>query len=58
VLGALRTERLALAVEIARLPEDIRGYGHVKQRHLAAARAKWDALMQQWRGVGAGQKAA
>jgi hypothetical protein len=27
----------------------IRGYGHVKARHLAAARPKWDALMAEWR---------
>ena len=40
---------LALAVEIARIPEEIRGYGHVKERHLAAARPKWDALMAEWR---------
>jgi len=49
VLGALTGERLALAAEIARLPEDIRGYGHVKERHLKAARIKWQGLMAQWR---------
>jgi len=49
VLGALTSERMALAVEIARLPEDIRGYGHVKERHLKAARIKWQGLMTQWR---------
>jgi hypothetical protein len=27
----------------------IRGYGHVKARHLATARPKWDALMAAWR---------
>jgi indolepyruvate ferredoxin oxidoreductase len=53
VLGGLGQEKLALAVEIARIPEDIRGYGHVKERHLAAARVKWNALMAQWRGAGA-----
>jgi indolepyruvate ferredoxin oxidoreductase len=41
--------RLALAVDIAKLPEDIRGYGHVKERHLKAARAKWSELMARWR---------
>ncbi len=44
----LTSERLSLATEIARVPEEIRGYGHVKERHVKAARAKWDALMQQW----------
>ena len=38
-----------LAVEIARIPEEIRGYGHVKERHLKAARPNWDGLMAQWR---------
>jgi indolepyruvate ferredoxin oxidoreductase len=48
--AGLSTERLALAVEIARIPEEIRGYGHVKEHHLSAARKKWDGLMGQWRG--------
>jgi indolepyruvate ferredoxin oxidoreductase len=39
----------AQAVEIARLPEQIKGYGHVKARNLAAVRPQWDALQQQWR---------
>ena len=45
----LSAERLPLAEDIARLPEEIRGYGHVKHRHLVAARAKWAGLMTQWR---------
>ena len=45
----LTSERLNLATDIARIPEDIRGYGHVKARHLVAARAKWDSLMGAWR---------
>ncbi|MDQ1259106.1 MAG: indolepyruvate ferredoxin oxidoreductase, partial [Pseudomonadota bacterium] len=49
LLQGLTPERLALAVQIASIPEDIRGYGHVKERHLEAARARWDALMSQWR---------
>ncbi len=44
----LTAERLALATDIARIPEEIRGYGHVKERHVHAARAKWDGLMKQW----------
>jgi indolepyruvate ferredoxin oxidoreductase len=56
----LSAERLPLAIEIARVPEDIRGYGHVKVRHLAAARIKWDALMAKWRSAApaAGEVAA
>ncbi|MDR2324042.1 MAG: indolepyruvate ferredoxin oxidoreductase family protein [Acidovorax sp.] len=49
LLAGLTADKLALAVQIARIPEDIRGYGHVKDRHLLAARSKWTQLMQQWR---------
>ncbi len=49
LLAGLSPERIALAVEIARIPEGIRGYGHVKERHLLAARAQWAGLMAEWR---------
>ena len=49
MLASLKVCNLALGVEIARIPEEIRGYGHVKDRHLAAARPKWAALMHEWR---------
>jgi indolepyruvate ferredoxin oxidoreductase len=53
LLKTLSADNRALAVEIASIPDHIRGYGHVKARHLAAARPKWQALMQRWRGDGA-----
>ncbi|MBI3672724.1 MAG: indolepyruvate ferredoxin oxidoreductase family protein, partial [Rhizobiales bacterium] len=49
LLKTLDAGRLAQAAEIARIPDDIRGFGHVKERHLKAARAKWAALMAEWR---------
>jgi indolepyruvate ferredoxin oxidoreductase len=49
LLQTLNAGNRALAAEIARIPEDIRGYGHVKERHLKTARPKWQALMQRWR---------
>ena len=49
LLKTLNAENRALAAEIARIPEEIRGYGHVKERHLRTARPKWDALMARWR---------
>jgi len=49
LLAGLSNDKLALAVQIARLPEDIRGYGHVKARHLAAVRGQWADLMARWR---------
>ncbi len=58
LLTSLSAERLAQATEIARIPEEIRGYGHVKERHLVAARAKWAQLMGAWRAVPAAQRRA
>ena len=40
---------LALALEIARLPEQIKGFGHVKERHAQAAAARREALLARWR---------
>jgi indolepyruvate ferredoxin oxidoreductase len=57
LLHTLNAANLPLAAEIARIPEEIRGYGHVKERHLKAARSKWEGLMAQWR-AGAQRKAA
>jgi len=57
LLKTLNADNRALAAEIARVPEDIRGYGHVKERHLRAARPKWDALMKRWRAGGLKQAA-
>ena len=49
VLAGLTAQNHASAVEIARIPELIKGYGHVKARHLASARPQWTALMQDFR---------
>jgi indolepyruvate ferredoxin oxidoreductase len=49
LLQTLSNENLALALEIAALPETIRGYGHVKAHHIDAARVRWATLMGQWR---------
>ncbi|HEY8907844.1 MAG TPA: indolepyruvate ferredoxin oxidoreductase family protein, partial [Rhodoferax sp.] len=37
-------ELYAVALEMARVPEEIRGFGHVKARQLAKAQDKWQAL--------------
>ena len=49
VLPALSAANRAAAVEIASIPEQIRGYGHVKERHIAAARTNWDRMMAAFR---------
>jgi indolepyruvate ferredoxin oxidoreductase len=58
LLGGLREGNLALAAEVARIPEEIRGYGHIKERHLKAARAKWAELMVRWREGDSGARRA
>jgi len=58
LLAGLSAERLPLALEIARIPEEIRGYGHVKERHLKAARVKWQSLTEQWRRAAPAARAA
>jgi indolepyruvate ferredoxin oxidoreductase len=56
--GAGREERYPLALGIARIPEQIRGFGHVKARNLKSARQNWDAQMAQFRSPQAIQKSA
>ena len=48
MLTKLTLENLSTAVAIASIPEDIRGYGHVKQRHLAAAKVKEAELLEKF----------
>ncbi|OGB27709.1 MAG: indolepyruvate ferredoxin oxidoreductase [Burkholderiales bacterium RIFCSPLOWO2_02_FULL_57_36] len=45
LLPQLTLENLPKAVAIAAIPEDIRGFGHVKERHLKAAKEKEAVLM-------------
>jgi indolepyruvate ferredoxin oxidoreductase len=49
LLAGLSAGNHAQAVEIARLPEQIKGYGHVKARNLAAVRPQWERLVAQWK---------
>ena len=58
LVKGLKAQKLAQAVELARLPEDIRGFGHVKEANLAAARIRWNKLLTQWRDPAAAQRAA
>jgi indolepyruvate ferredoxin oxidoreductase len=47
-LRGLTRDNHALAVEIAALPETIRGFGHVKAKSVAAARGKQAELMKRY----------
>ncbi len=49
IAANLTPENHRLAVALAAIPEKIRGFGHVKQQHLAAAKADEAALLEQFR---------
>jgi indolepyruvate ferredoxin oxidoreductase len=44
VLSSLSSETHAHAVAVAQVPENIKGYGHVKERNIRAARSLWASL--------------
>ncbi|HEX6959178.1 MAG TPA: indolepyruvate ferredoxin oxidoreductase family protein [Ferrovibrio sp.] len=45
----LTSENHALAVQLARIPDEIRGFGHIKMRNIKAAQAKRDKLLAAFR---------
>jgi indolepyruvate ferredoxin oxidoreductase len=49
VLTKLTPDNHPVAVGLAAIPEKIRGFGHVKQQHLTAAKADEAALLEQFR---------
>ncbi|MGZ3291785.1 MAG: indolepyruvate ferredoxin oxidoreductase family protein [Xanthobacteraceae bacterium] len=49
VLAKLNGDNHHIAVGLAAIPEKIRGFGHVKMRHLKAAKADETALLDQFR---------
>nr|WP_025899199.1 DUF6537 domain-containing protein [Sneathiella glossodoripedis] len=49
ILQNLSAANHSLAVEIAQVPEHIRGYGHVKERHMQAAAAEYLNLLERFR---------
>ncbi|MBV8392446.1 MAG: 2-oxoacid:acceptor oxidoreductase family protein, partial [Alphaproteobacteria bacterium] len=58
LLSGLSASNHALAVKLASIPDDIRGYGHVKDAHLAKARRKQADLLARWRAPAGLQQAA
>jgi len=48
LLRGLSADNLALAAEIASIPEHIRGYGHVKEAHVHKAKAREAELLKRW----------
>ncbi|WP_416758716.1 indolepyruvate ferredoxin oxidoreductase family protein [Roseateles sp. So40a] len=50
LLAHLSADKLELATKLARLPEGIRGYGHVKLANVATVRAQWKDLLDRFHG--------
>ena len=53
IVEGLDAGRLPVAVKLASLPERVRGYGHVRERHAQAVAKEREALLAQWAGGGA-----
>ncbi len=51
LLKTLNSANHATAVEVARIPELIKGYGHVKERNVKTARLQWAGLMKDFAGI-------
>ena len=49
LLPQLSADNHSTAVVIAEVPSKIRGYGHVKEKSIQAARADWQEMMTAWR---------
>jgi indolepyruvate ferredoxin oxidoreductase len=58
LLPKLTADKLAEAVAIASIPEEIRGFGHVKERHLKAAKAKEATLVAAFHAPASAPRAA
>ncbi len=58
LLKTLSPANHALAVKLASIPEDIKGYGHIKDAHLEKAKKKEAELLHQWRNPEAMKAAA
>jgi indolepyruvate ferredoxin oxidoreductase len=54
----LSHENHSTAVALARLPEKVRGFGHVKARHIAVAEAERERLLTEFRTIAAPVKLA
>ena len=55
LLARLAADNHDVAIALASVPEDIRGYGHVKAQHLERARARQAQLLARYRGQGNAQ---
>ncbi len=52
LVAALHPDNHALAVELASLPDQIRGYGYIRKRHAEHAKRREGRLLEEFRGSG------
>jgi indolepyruvate ferredoxin oxidoreductase len=58
LLAGLSAQNHAAAVQIASLPDEIRGFGHIKKRNVETARKKGQELLQRFTARGTERAAA
>ena len=58
IVSRLTPQTHAIGVELARVPEQIRGFGHVKEAHVTRAESSKAALLGQLRNPQAAKTAA
>ncbi|MFL6574763.1 MAG: indolepyruvate ferredoxin oxidoreductase family protein, partial [Burkholderiales bacterium] len=58
ILASLNAQNHAAALQLASLPEEIRGFGHIKKRNVETARKKRQELLQRFSARGAERAAA
>src|SRR5262249_23719111 len=58
LIATLNPQNHATAVQIASLPDEIRGFGHIKKRNVEAARRKRQELLQRFTARGPERAAA
>jgi indolepyruvate ferredoxin oxidoreductase len=54
LISGLTVQNRDFAVELANLPDGIRGFGHIKENNLKGVRVKWNELLTRWRSPQAG----
>ena len=58
ILNKLSSSNHATALRLANLPDEIRGYGHIKEANVAKVRKAWDTLLAAFRNPAALRQAA
>jgi indolepyruvate ferredoxin oxidoreductase len=58
VANSLNSSNIDLAKQLLSLPEEIRGFGHVKEANVVQVRKSWQALLLEYRSIREQRKAA